>query len=190
MFMDLDLAGGTIRIFGTAFGGLNDPSDKANGSEDFYAPVGDFVGLWGIDFTYSVGVMQHPGDDDIVVFGSGGSGSPNSGTLTRLADPGLGVDQTSYDLVDYAGGHNIDGEPFSFRLGDENNDQGHRLSQHADWPYRTSGWGWVNHTSPDEHIAASDWLFTVGQPVPAPGASLLGLIGLTAILGHRRQARS
>ena len=94
MFMDLDLAAGTIRVFGTAFGGLIDSSNTASASQSAYAESGDFVGLWGIDFTYSAGVARRPGGDGIVVFGSGGPESPNAGTLTRFADSGLGVAET------------------------------------------------------------------------------------------------
>ena len=92
----------------------------------------------------------------------------NSGTIQG---PVGGV----INLVDKADGG------FTFRLGNEDNDAGHRGFAGI------SGWGWlVHHPETLGHIAASDFLFTAEllPNIPTPGAA--GLL-LAAGLGLRRR---
>jgi MYXO-CTERM domain-containing protein len=157
MLMELR-ADSSIHIFGTAFGGLD--------IGDEYDP--DLSGLWEITFTYDTS-KPVLGDDDFVV---NPPQDPNAGSITPLFGPDAGI---PIDLFDYPGEH-----PFTFRLGDEDDDLGHRGFDGI------SGWGWLNHGSPDIHVKASDWLFTVDPtPVPAPSAAAALLLALAA--GRRRR---
>ena len=74
--------------------------------------VGEF-GLWDLNFTYDAAALA-VGDDDLQVDASGAG--TNTGTLTKLFG-----DLATHNLVDYAGSHN-----FSFQLGNEDDDLGHR----------------------------------------------------------------
>lgn len=155
MFMTYN--GTELRIFGKAEGGRDTGSGYA---ADAYA------GLYEIDFTYDMGVQLAGGDDDVIV---DTADMANTGTIkTPLGD--------TISLWDKRAGG------FSFRLGDEGDNSGHR-----GWG-GISGWGWVNHTTQTNHVTASDWLFTA-QPgiVPAPASlALVGMGGLVA--GRRRRA--
>jgi hypothetical protein len=109
-----------------------------------------------IDFTYAV-VGTAPGDDDLLVTTPNGA---DSGTLTWLDDG------TVITLLNM---NNMDG--FSFRFGDEDDDNGH------DGFPGLSGWGWLMYdTGPTP--GAIDWKFTahdVCDPeLPATGACCLG----------------
>ena len=155
--MQMTYDGSSLHIFGFAFGGLN----EGNGYAD------EHVGLWEIDFTYN-NVTSSPGDDDLIV----AAGEPeNSGYIRALFDNGEQI-----ALVDTAGNH-----PFSFRLGDGNNDNGHRGFEGI------SGWGWLNHGGLP-HVYSSDFLFTA-QPVPVPPAVALGLLGLLGVAGAEKKRR-
>lgn len=128
MFLDYD--GTTIRIYGRAFGGLQDgdmyDNDPANTS------------IVEIDFTYSdVGLV--PGDDDLFADGQPGG----SGSITWLDTNEV------IALSSYPGG--ADDEVF--RFGNEDDDLGHRGYDGL------SGWGWLTHGS-GEHVDFSDWAFT------------------------------
>ena len=105
-----------------------------------------------------------PGDDDIMVVAN----MMNFGTITTPI--GDTIDLTDKTDVSY-----------SFRLGDENNDLGHRGFSGI------SGWGWLIHGPPgSSHVVASDWLFTVGDLVPTPGS--LAIFGIAAgALARRRR---
>ncbi len=119
-------------------------------------------GVAEIQFSYAL-VTQVPGDDDLWVLG------PTAGNMGSIDFMG-----NQFDLFDKA---NDDG--VTFRLGNEDDDMGHR-----DFP-GTSVWGWLNHTDPDVHYPASDWLFIV---VPSPGTTTLLLTaGLIGFLPRRRR---
>ena len=157
LFYDDDA--GTITIGGTAFGGRDAGSSFADGSTD----------VWQISFTYS----------DVYACGSGLCANSGSGSVSSLL---FGT----YNLVAEMGRHD-----YAFQL---NND--HRGFSGV------SGWGWMNHCPQggeggngryengvgcDNHLYASDWLFTI-RDVPAPGTlALLGL-GLAGIGLRRRSA--
>jgi hypothetical protein len=148
----------SIHITGTVFGGLD--------VGDTYDPA--LSGLWDINFTYDTSEPAD-GDDDIVV---NPPQDPNTGTITPLFGPDAGI---PIDLFDYAGMNT-----FTFRLGDEDDDLGHRGHDGI------SGWGWLNHGAPDVHVTASDWLFILDpDPVPGPPAVVVLLIGLAAGGGRR-----
>ncbi len=152
MLLTYDDQAGTIRIFGSAYGGLNQGSGYAAGA-----------GLWDIDVTMT-GVTTVPGDDD----------------LWLTAQHQYIGDITSPTAVSYPLYTETGNNPYSFRLGDENNDNGHRGAAGV------SGWGWVNHNDPNTHVYASDWLFTMAEtPVPAPAS--LALLGAGGLLMTRRR---
>ncbi len=153
--MKMTYDGSSIHIFGQAWGGRD-----IGGA---YAAEAT-TGVYTIDFTFLLGVAPVPGDDDVWVNGpdmsNSGSIQPPVGPLVNLVDKRIG--------------------DYSFRLGDEDNDAGHRGHPGI------SGWGWmVHHPESQGHIGASDFLFTA-ELIPAPGAAgLIGLIGLAA--GRRRR---
>ncbi len=156
-----------IHISGTIWGGVDNGSSWTNPE------------AWTVDFTFS-SVTTAIGDDDLwthntdtsfnsVVFGLG--------TLTRV-----GTGQV-WDLRDQSNGG------YSFRLGDEDNDLGHRGFDGI------SGWGWLDFrlhgTTTWNHVGSDDWLFTLNQ-VPEgtwygaePLIAILGFLGL-AIFFRRR----
>jgi MYXO-CTERM domain-containing protein len=155
--MIIDITATTIRIHGVTWGGRDTGSSYA---ADAYR------GVYIVDFVYNLGVQQVPGDDDTWV---DAVNNGNSGTITTpLGDVIV--------MVDERGSH-----PYSFRLGDEDNDLGHRGFTGV------SGWGWINHgPNPNVHVYDSDFLFTVGEPVPAPGAMGLAILGGLAVARRRR----
>lgn len=160
VYMTVNAAQTEIRIFGQAYGGRDTGSSYANDA---------YLGVYTIDFTYNLGVSPVGGDDDLQVVVPD---MRNSGFITG---PGsLGTTQ----LIDKAM------DSYSFRLGDENNDAGHRGFSGI------SGWGWMNYVRDGRvvpHVDSTDWLFTATYEVPAPGAAaLMGLGGL--VLARRRRA--
>lgn len=155
----MDVTASTIRIFGQSFGG-RDVGDVY--ADDLYR------GIYTFDFLYAVGVGLVPGDDDLWVDG------PNNANTGFITGPGgLGT----RNLVDE---RNMG---FSLRVGDENDDLGHRGVPGI------SGWGWLSYVNPGGppiHIAEIDWLFTAIL-VPSPGAAAaFAVCGLLAP-GRRRR---
>lgn len=155
-YVTLDYTGSTIVIDGYAWGGRDTGTSYA---------VEATTGVYTFHFEYTIGVGIIGGDDDIVVTAN----MMNFGTiLTPIGD--------LIDLTDKEDGG------FSLRLGDENNDLGHRGFAGI------SGWGWLIHGPPgSSHVVASDWIFTVGDLVPAPGS--LALLGVAAggVMTRRRR---
>ncbi len=154
--MKLLITSSSIHIYGKAYGGRDIGSGYAAEAK---------TGLYTIDFTYSIGVGPVPGDNDWWVK-YGGPMMQNSGTIkTPIGDTILLRDKS---LGDYY-----------FRLGNEDNDAGHRGYSGI------SGWGWLNHGPVgSDHIDSSDWLFTA-ELIPSPGS--LALVGLGAMIGLRRK---
>ncbi len=127
---------GELRIFGHAFGGHDVGST--------YTTDNDYVGQVKIDFTYNSGLRTCVNDDDLCIDTDNNS---NAGSIT----PYFRSESTfhnSISLEDERGNHS-----YSFRLGDEDNDNGHRRFDGI------SGWGWLNHSGED-HVYSTDWLFT------------------------------
>lgn len=122
------------------------------------------TGVYSFSFTYNIGVGMAPGDDDVMVIAD----LQNFGWISTPTGDLI-------DLVDKSDGN------YSFRLGDEDNDAGHRGFAGI------SGWGWLNHgPAGSPHIAASDWIFTVGDLIPTP--STLAFIGMAgALVATRRR---
>lgn len=163
----MQLTGSTIHIYGVAFGGLID--DHA------YDP--DHSGLVEIDFFYN-DVVRVTGDDDLIAYDPD---EPNMGFIVFQGD--------TIDLFDHA-----NAEGFTFRLGDEDDDGGHRgfdgtLPNGETVDGRISGWGWLEHGTQGEYISASDWLFTVDPtPVPGPSTALLATLGaMLFLMGQPRK---
>ncbi len=169
MTITYDDTDSTVHIQGVAYGGLD--------IGVIYAPA--TAGLWAIDAVYNVlnstpeGLGSAEGG-----FGPGGfdddlhSSQDDEvvGSITRL-DTG-----DVFNLWAETGEHG-----FSFRVGDEDNDLGHR-----DFP-GASGWGWLTHTGPDDYLPHGDWLFAVGQRVvPAPSGAALVALGALACTRRRR----
>lgn len=146
----------TIRIVGNAWGGRDNGSGFAADS---------YRGLYHVDFLYNLGVSQTPGDNDIWV---NTANYANHGFIdTPLGD--------KINLVDERGSFG-----FSLRIGNEDNDLGHRGYNGI------SGWGWQSYSTANgiTHAVSTDWLFTVVVPAPS-AAAFLGLGALAA--GRRRR---
>lgn len=157
-FMVMTVTASTIHIYGDAWGGRWFQTGLVNDQ---------YQGLYSIDFLFNTGVQSAPGDDDYIV--NGPNNANHGSILTPLGD--------TIALWDERGGN-----AFSFRLGDEDNDLGHRGMPGP------SGWGWVNHgNDPAHHTAVGDWLFTVGEPIPSPGPAVTMLAGLALLATRRRR---
>lgn len=143
----------SIHIWGTAFGGLVVNNE--------YDPL--LSGLVEIDFTYMLAHLVD-GDDDLIVT-----------TPSFMNTGSIMFNGSTIDLFDRA-----NSEGFSFRLGNEDDDQGHRGFDGI------SGWGWLDHGKAGTYVAASDWLFTV---VPTPGPTALLAIAAALFARARRRRR-
>lgn len=158
-FMTVNTAGNEVHIFGQAWGGRDTGTAYANDQ---------YLGVYTFDFTYNMGVGPAGGDDDLWV--------PlpdmrNFGSITTPLGHTIG-------LVDKG----MDG--YSFRLGDENNDAGHRGFAGI------SGWGWMNYIRDgrvQDHVESTDWLFTASYQIPTPGS--VALIAIGGLVGLRRRKR-
>lgn len=160
-----DPSNSTIDIFGTVFGG-----------EDVGGSYGAVSGFWDVDFTYSANIDVLPSGQIVVTPGD----PANTGTITPQADVTNGGGGVVFDggVPIYLANHPINSVDNAFNLG----------TNHRGFA-GVSGWGWLRYgSSPTNlnHVDSSDWLFTVGEMVPAPGAMLLGSIGI-AMLGFVRR---
>lgn len=150
----------TIRIYGQSWGGRDTGSAYANDS---------YRGVYTFDFLYNIGVELVPGDDDLWVAAPSAS---NFGFIT--APNALGT----VNLTDEASGN------YTFRLGDETSDVGHRGFDGI------SGWGWMSYLNPlggTTHVNDTDWIFTAVYEIPSPGAATLAALGGLVFVGRRRR---
>ncbi|MEM9177479.1 MAG: PEP-CTERM sorting domain-containing protein [Myxococcota bacterium] len=164
LFWDEDA--NTIQITGQSWGGLDVGSVYENAR------------LFTIDFTYQ-NVMDQTSRNRLQV-NPAPSDSDHAALYTYGLSRGSITDtttDTAYDLVDFAGNHG-----YTFRCVEE-----HRGAER-------SCYGWVNHSGApgglNEHLYASDWLFTVDHaaPVPEPSAALLFGLG-AAVCGNAVRRR-
>lgn len=163
--MKMKWDGSKIEISGSAWGGR----DTGNS----YGGLGDEAArLWNINFSYMVDINNNP--NSVVVGCNGCTDQQNSGTISS--------DLGTFDLFDVGNGmHN-----YTFKLG--HNHRGHD---------GISGWGWMNHCNADpagngancdQHLYASDWLFTA--KIPEPSVLALFGLGLLGIGFSKRKARN
>ena len=180
---NMTVDGDTVRIHGTAFGGLD--------TGTVYDSM--FSGLWSVDYTYTLDsgdVADHPNGDNMVV-----KSLTSSGTITPLFNEMGMVGSTNVNIVS---GTDINLTPkakddFPNEVFLFDSTTMHRLliatggDENYGFPAGTFvGRGWLTHDScgyvsePCPHISASDFIFTA-TPVPEPGSLLLlgsGLLGL------------
>lgn len=180
MSLVYDQDANTIRISGTAYGGIDTGNDWDANNRGFI----------NVDFTYRQNVVT----DGTGTFGSDTEnlgvkttghaqtvGTGNSGTVTLGAGTwGQGASVgDSFTLVDQ------ESSGFSFKF---NNFDDFRLNDFPAFggPDDYVGWGWVNHwptgENPSGHIYSSDWFF-IGQYVPPPPSTEVSEPGMIAILG-------
>lgn len=171
MKLILDTHSETVRIYGTAYGGL----DVGSGYD------ADLQGVFQVDFTYSANVtVNDSGLPLLEVEASPEAPATNNGFIRPLftADDGS-IFITSGETIALE-------QEMEFFF---NNTDDHRLNCGVDpcGPDTFVGWGWLNH-SDSAHIKASDWLFTA-TVVPVPAAVWLFFSGLGALgfVGRRRR---
>jgi hypothetical protein len=122
-----------------------------------------YKGLYEVHFEYTIGVELAPGDDDLIVDAPTNS---NFGTIkTPLGD--------TFDLNDKSDGN------FTFRFGDDEDDNGHRGYDGI------SGWGWLGINGNSFLDGEDDFIFTATF-IPEPSSLLLSLVG-AALAAHRRR---
>ncbi len=157
VFLAYNPVAATIEIYGEARGGRDVGAVHANDQ---------YLGTYEFYFLYDVGVEDVPGDDDVQVDAPDHS---NSGWITTPLND-------TFDLSDiFMGG-------YTFRLGDEDNDLGHRGYAGI------SGWGWLAIDGVRNAIGSDDWLFTAEWiEIPEPASVLL--LGMGALGVIRRRSR-
>ncbi len=162
MTMVYNNVAGTIHISGITFGGRDTGTSYANDA---------YRGLYSVDFLYNVGVGPVPGDDDVWVVNA--ANNINKGSITPLT-AGHPQQNTATILGDVRNGSGM-----SFRLGDENNDLGHRGYNGI------SGWGWLSVNGNNHAGSANDFLFTAVL-IPEPTTLALAAFGLVGLIRRRR----
>ena len=155
----MDLTGSTIRISGQVYGGY--------WRLGIGYVEGVHRGVYTLDMFYDDGLREAIGDDDLVI-----DTLDNSNTGSIITPAGQTI-----PLYDERGN-----EDYSLRVGDEDNDLGHRGFDGV------SGWGWLNHGgNPALHRQVGDFLFAVGPLIPAPGAGVMVAIALGVLAMRRRR---
>lgn len=153
--MTMDITATSIHIYGVAYGGRDLGTTYA---------VEPTTGVYTVDFLYTTGVGMVPGDDDMHVV------APMSSNFGFVISP---IGETIPLDDKPSGGYN-------FRLGDEDNDLGHR-----GFP-GISGWGWFTLGAGRPMVGTVDFLFTA-ELIPAPGTALIALAGAGLLAGRRRR---
>lgn len=153
--MLMDVTPTTVHIYGHVLGGRD--AGNAHAADQY-------LGIYTVNFLYNVGVGLATPDDDILV--TLPPGEYNYGTIQTPLGHTIGLRD----------GHNYGGNP-NFRLGDGDNDLGHR-----GYP-GISGWGWLFHNG--RYVQSSDWLFTAVL-VPTPGSIAL-MLAAGVLAGTRRR---
>lgn len=143
----------TIHIYGVSYGGRDVGGVYAADA---------YQGVYTIDFLYNMNVGLVPGDDDLWV--EAPPDELNSGTIISPGGAPINI------LADVLQNN------FTFRFGDEDDDNGHRGHNGL------SGWGWLNING--SHVDNQDWLFTA-ELIPEPATIGLLLVGLGAIRRRR-----
>ena len=173
----MEFDGVSIHIEGDAFGGEH---DGLGGRKD-----DDFDGMYHVNVTYVPPTIVEDDGDGLQDIGILGETGGMIGTLEFKGTPAPG-EATMWELMDKSGSN-----PFSLRIGDEDDDAGHRGFDGI------SGWGWLKFReagSDDPFMdvpGPQDFLFIARRrPVPTPGTALLltlGLFGLASSSRRRRQ---
>ncbi len=122
-------------------------------------------GLWNVHFEYNNVVTSVPGDDDLYV--EDANAGVSTGTIVPQYTTAYFTAGEVFDLLDKSDGS------FSFRLGDEDNDNGYNGYDGI------SGWGWLMHGQNGNlvHAPISDWLFTAAPIV----SSIENCVELTSV---------
>ncbi|PIQ62061.1 MAG: hypothetical protein COV99_07280, partial [Bacteroidetes bacterium CG12_big_fil_rev_8_21_14_0_65_60_17] len=156
MRMRIENGGQTIVIYGHTWGGR----DTGNSY--------DFAGLWDVQFVYDGTVTPAPGDDDLIVTVESDRGT----IIPRYTTSHFSANQVFQLAPKFANG-------FSFRLGNEDSDNGHRGFDGI------SGWGWLQHDGNGtlSHKSTSDWLFTA-HPAPDSMENCVELTGMNETDGN------
>lgn len=153
----MTLDGTFVTIEGVVYGGHDVGST--------YDPA--TAGLWNLYFQYDGVVHSVPGDDDLYVSDAKATMYPSEGTISPQFDSAWFSAGDEYDLRDKSDG------AYSFRLGDEDDDNGY------DGYDGISGWGWIMHGQNGNlvHAPISDWLFTAAPIV----SSIENCVELTSL---------
>lgn len=157
--MTLWYTGSQIYIAGWAYGGRDIGSAWANDA---------YLGVYYIEMKYTVGVGLVASDatpanrQDISV------NTANHSNFGKVTLPGGSTVNLTDEKMDY-----------SLRIGDEDNDAGHRGFSGV------SVWGWMSYVNPTgiNHVESTDWLATLEVPAPASVA----LMGMGALVMTRRR---